>query len=35
MSGKALLTTAAIALAVVIAHDKVKSGAVPAIRTQR
>lgn len=33
MSGKSLLLTAAVALAVVVAHDKVKSGAVPAIRT--
>jgi hypothetical protein len=33
MSGKTLLLTAAVALVVVVAHDKVKSGAVPAIRT--
>jgi hypothetical protein len=33
VSGKTLLLTAAVALAVVVAHDKVKSGAVPAIRT--
>lgn len=35
MPTKSLLLTAAVALAVVIAHDKVKSGGVPALRTQR
>jgi hypothetical protein len=34
MSGKTLLLTAAVALAVVVAHDKVaKGGGVSAIRT--
>lgn len=33
MQAKSLLVTAAVALAVVVAHDKVKSGGVPAIRT--
>jgi hypothetical protein len=33
VSGKSLLLTAAVALAVVVAHDKVKTGGVPAIRT--
>jgi hypothetical protein len=33
MSGKSLLFTAAVALAVVVAHDKLKTGGIPAIRT--
>lgn len=33
MSPKSLLYTAGVALAVVVAYEKVRSGAVPAIRT--
>jgi hypothetical protein len=32
MNPKSVLLTAAIALAVVVAHEKVTSGAVPAVR---
>jgi hypothetical protein len=32
-SSKSLLVTAAVALAVVVAYEKVKTGGVPSIRT--
>lgn len=32
-SGKQVVITAAIALAVVVAHEKVKTGGVPGVRT--
>lgn len=35
MNTKALLLTAGVALAVVVAHDKIKSGAVAMPRTTR
>lgn len=35
MSAKALLLTAGVALAVVVAHDKIKSGQVSMPRTTR
>jgi hypothetical protein len=33
MNTKTLLLTAGVALAVVVAHEKVRAGAVPSIRT--